>query len=225
MKIIAEIPARAGSQRVKNKNMRPLNGRPMISYAIEAAKASNMFSSVFVNTDSDEIGEYGKSLGVEYYKRPHHLASDTATSEDYNYDFIKHSGADVLVQVNPVNPFVTKNLIDETVKHFLETDSDSLITVREERFQAFFDGSAVNFNIENPLPRTQDLIPIQLCAWPVTIWRTSTFIESYEKRGHAVFSGKLTLYPISFLAGIKISYEEDFNLAEQLMPLMEKGNN
>ncbi len=56
MKIIAEIPARAGSQRVKNKNMRLLDGKPMIYYAIKAAKESKMLTSIYVNTDSDEIG-------------------------------------------------------------------------------------------------------------------------------------------------------------------------
>jgi CMP-N-acetylneuraminic acid synthetase len=217
LKIIAEIPARAGSQRVKNKNMRLLNGKPMISYAIEAAKASGSLSSIYVNTDSEEIGEYAESLGVEFYKRPSDLASDTATSEDYNYDFIKFSGADVLVQVNPVCPFVTAEDIDNTIKYFLESGADSLVTVREEQFQAFYKGKAINFDVKKPLPRTQDLIPIQLCAWPVTIWRSSTFVESYEKNGHAVFSGKLSLFPVSFLAAIKISYEEDFRLAEMMM--------
>ena len=205
--------------------MRLLNGKPMISYAIEAAKKSKALTSIFVNTDSDEIGHYAERLGIEYYKRPSSLASDTATSEDYNYDFIKYTGAHILVQVNPVCPFVTADLIDEAINHFFENKADSLITVREERFQAFFNGKPINFDKDKALPRTQDLIPIQLCAWPVTIWRSATFIESYEKRGHAVFSGKVSLYPVSFLAGIKISYEDDFHLAEQLMLLSGSMDN
>jgi CMP-N-acetylneuraminic acid synthetase len=222
MKIIAEIPARAGSQRVKNKNMRLLNGKPMISYAIEAAKASKSISSIFVNTDSEEIGEYAESLGVNFYKRPSELASDTATSEDYNYDFIKFSGADILVQVNPVCPFLTANDIDESLKYYFENNADTLITIREERFQAFYDGQPINFDMNKPLPRTQDLLPIQLCAWPVTIWKSFTFVNSYENNGHAVFAGKLILYPVSFLTAIKISYEEDFMLAEELLKVGNK---
>ena len=76
MKIVAEIPARAGSERVKNKNLRLLNGKPLISYAIEAAKSSTLLTDIYVNSDSDEIGKYGKSLGIKFYKRPDHLASD-----------------------------------------------------------------------------------------------------------------------------------------------------
>ena len=217
MNIIAEIPARKGSQRVKNKNMRLLAGKPMIRYAIDAAKNSKYLSAVYVNTDSEEIGQYAEDSGVRYYKRKAHLASDTATSDDYNYDFLLGTGADVLVQVNPVCPFVTADLIDRVLNYFNKNELDSLVTVREEKFQAFYNGKAVNFDINQQLPRTQDLTPIQLCAWPVCVWRRNSFIQSYDKHNHAVFNGNLGLFPVSFLEGIKISYEEDFVLAEKLL--------
>ena len=217
MKIIAEIPARAGSQRVKNKNMRLLNGKPMISYAIEAAKASKLLTSIFVNTDSDEIGNYGKSLDVNFYKRSSELANDTSTSDNYNYDFFISSGADLLVQVNPVCPFVNPELIDNVIKYFMDNNLNSLITVREEKFQAFYDGSPINFDINKKLPRTQDIKPIYVCAWPVCVWSRESFIKSYEKFEHAVFNGKLGFFPVTFVEGLKISYEEDLILAEKIM--------
>ena len=77
--IIAEIPAREGSKRIIKKNLRSLNGKPMISYAIEAAKSSKYLNKIYVNSDSDEIGKYGESLGVKYYKRKKHLGKDNIT--------------------------------------------------------------------------------------------------------------------------------------------------
>jgi CMP-N-acetylneuraminic acid synthetase len=219
MKIFAEIPARAGSQRVKNKNMRLLNGKPMIHYAIEAAKASKLLTAVYVNTDSEEIGEYALGQGVQYYKRQKDLASDHATSDEYNYDFFQSTGADILVQVNPVCPFVTASLIDAAIREFNNNSFDSLVTVREEQFQAFHNGEAINFDINKHLPRTQDILPIQICAWPVSIWRKDTFMKSYRDKGHAVFSGKISLFPVSFLTSIKVSYERDFVLAEKLLQI------
>ena len=53
MKIVAQIPARSGSQRVKDKNLRPLNGKPLISYVIEASKKIDFFHDIYVNTDCD----------------------------------------------------------------------------------------------------------------------------------------------------------------------------
>ena len=88
MNIVAEIPARAGSKRVKNKNLRLLNGKPMISYVIEEAQKSKLLTDVYVNSDCDEIGKYGESLGVKFYKRSIELGNDDVTSDEYNYDFI-----------------------------------------------------------------------------------------------------------------------------------------
>jgi CMP-N-acetylneuraminic acid synthetase len=219
MNIVAEIPARAGSQRVKNKNMRLLDGKPLISYAIQAAKSSKLLTDIYVNSDSDEIGEFGTRHGIRYYKRPDYLGGDNYTSDDYNYDFFKVNQPDILVQVNPVCPFVTGKDIDEIVQSFLDNDRDSLVTVREEPFQAFCDGIPINFDVDKRLPRTQDILPILLCAWPVCVWKKDTFMNSFEKNGHAVFSGNLELYPVSFLTGLKISYEKDFALAEKLMSM------
>ncbi len=217
MKIIAEIPARAGSQRIKNKNLRLLNGKPMIRYAVDAAKGSSLLNDVYVNSDSDEIGNYGKSLGVKYYKRPKRLASNQSTSDEYNYNFFENINPDLLVQVNPVCPLLTTKDIDQIIEYFLNNDFDSLITVRKERLQVFCDGHAVNFDVSKPLPRTQDISPVLLCAWPVCIWRRETFMSSFKKNGQAVFSGKLGFFPVPLLTSLKISYEEDFLLVDKLM--------
>jgi len=205
MIITAEIPARKGSKRVKNKNLRPLNGKPMISYAIEAAKSSKYLNNIYVNSDCDEIGKYGESLGVKYYKRSKQLGGDSISSDEYNYDFIKNTPSDILVQINPVCPLITGKDIDNIIKHFIDNDFDSLITVREEKLQAFCNNNPINFNINKKLPRTQDINPIQICAWPVCVWKTNTFKKNYKTQGHAVFGGNLNLYPVSFLKSLKVS--------------------
>jgi CMP-N-acetylneuraminic acid synthetase len=221
MRIIAEIPARAGSKRVKNKNLRLLNGKPMISYVIEEAKKSKMLTDIYVNSDCDKIGKFAKDLGVKFYKRPIDLGGDFTTSDEYNYDFINSINTDILVQINPVCPLIESDDIDNIIKHFVDNNFDSLVTVKEERLQAFCDGKPVNFDINKKLPRTQDILPIQICSWPICVWNTKVFKEHYEKNGHAVFSGNLDLYPISQLKSIKVSYEEDFKLAEKLINLGE----
>ena len=189
----------------------------MISYAIEAAKTSKYLNNIYVNSDSDEIGEYGKSLGVKYYKRKKYLGEDNVTSDEYNYDFIKNTNPDILVQINPVCPLITGIDIDNIIEHFIKNDFDSLITVREEKLQSFCNNKPINFNINKKLPRTQDINPIQICAWPVCVWKADKFIKNYEDKGHAVFGGNLNLYPVSFFKSLKISYEEDFGLVEKIL--------
>ncbi len=92
-----------------------------------------------------------------------------------------------------------------------------MITVREERLQSFCEGNPVNFNPNGILPMAQNIPPVILCAWPICVWRVETFVESFEKNGYAVFSGKGCFFPIDPLKCNKISTEEDFQMAEMIL--------
>ena len=224
LKIIAEIPARYGSKRVKQKNLRKLNGKPLICYAIDAAKNSRMLNEVYVNTESDEIGKIALDNGIKYYKRESNLAEDYITSDEFNYDFIKNIKPGILVMINPVSPLIEGKDIDGAIDFFLKGDFDTVITIKEEKLQSFCDGKPINFEPKGKLPKTQDISPIQLCAWSVCVWRAKTFINSFEKNGYAVFSGKVGFYPLNHLKTVKISTEDDFLLAEALMKHRIKNN-
>lgn len=217
MKIVGEIPARLGSKRVGQKNLRLLNGKPLITYAIDAAKQATALSEIYVNSESDVIGDIAKANGVRFYKRCPELAEDDISSDKFNYDFIKNTGTDILVMINPVSPLITGEDIDAVVNYCIQNEFDTVISVREERLQAFCEGKAINFNPNALLPMTQDIPPIQICVWSVCVWRATTFIKSYEEKGHAVFSGKVGFYPLSIFKSVKISTEEDFLLAEALL--------
>lgn len=75
----AVIPARGGSKRIPRKNIRPFCGRPMIAWAIDAARASGLFDTVIVSTDDKEIAETAREAGAEVpFMRPAELADDHA---------------------------------------------------------------------------------------------------------------------------------------------------
>ncbi|EAK5530531.1 acylneuraminate cytidylyltransferase [Campylobacter lari] len=216
-KYIAEIPARLGSQRVRQKNLRLIEGEPMIAYAIKACKNANSISEVYVNTESDLIGQVALDYGVKYYKRSQELALDHIVSDQFNYDFLKKIECETLVMVNPVSPLVESSDIENAIKFFETNQLDSMISAKDERLQCFYQGKPLNFNKDGLLPMTQNIDPVQVCVWTVCIWRRESFIKSYEKNGYAVFNGKCALWPIDPIKSIKISYEEDFLLAEQLL--------
>ena len=68
-KLIAHIPARAGSKRVKSKNLRMLCGKPMIAYAMDCAKSCPEIDEIYVNTDCPIIGALAKEYGVKVFER------------------------------------------------------------------------------------------------------------------------------------------------------------
>ncbi len=83
MSVLAIIPARGGSKRIPNKNIRAFCGKPLIAYAIEQAKQCSRVDRVIVDTDDKKIAEVAKKHGAEVpFLRPAHLATDTAQVVD-----------------------------------------------------------------------------------------------------------------------------------------------
>lgn len=214
MKYVVEIPVRLGSKRVPKKNLRLINGKPMVAYAIEASKNATRIDKVFVNSESEIVKKLCKEYGVEFYERKAELLEDHIVQDQFNYDFLCNINTENLVMVNPVSPLVLPEDIDNAIRYFEENELDTLISVKEEKLQSFYNGNSLNFSTDGLLPMTQNLIPVQMCAWTVCIWNAAKFKKQYEEKGFAVFVGKYGLYPFDPVRSIKISTEEDFRLAE-----------
>jgi CMP-N,N'-diacetyllegionaminic acid synthase len=219
LKIKAHIIAREGSKRVIRKNLRDLNGKPMVCYAIEAALESELLTNenIFLNTECPEIAQIGADLGVSLYDRIPSLADDNVVLDELTYDFIENEKCDIVGMINPVCPLTTGKDIDAGIKEFLDKNYDSLITVKEEQLQSFYRNDPINFNKDRKLDKTQNLNPIQIVTWNFCFWKTKIFRENYQTSGNAVFAGNLGLFKIDKIKGIKISNEDDFRMAEMLL--------
>lgn len=138
MKILAFIPARGGSKRVLNKNIRKLGSKPLIAYTIEAAKKSKYISRIVVSTDSAEIATISRGCGAEIpFMRPSELAQSNSTEmEFFNHalDWLKineHYEPDLIVLLYPTSPFRKPESIDKAIEEILKhPEADSLRSVR-----------------------------------------------------------------------------------------------
>ena len=117
MEILAVIPARSGSKSVKDKNIRLIDGKPMLAYSIEHAKASNYITRTIVSTDSEKYAEIAREYGAEVpFMRPAEYATDTALDYDVFYHALKFLEEqegyvpDLVVQLRPTYP--TRNVED-----------------------------------------------------------------------------------------------------------------
>ena len=220
-KIIIHIPAREGSKRVPKKNIRNMAGKPMISYAIDAALNSEVSAEIYVNTDSKDIIQFVENnyQNVKIYTRNKDLASDTATSDQFNYDIIKSLNPDTLIMVNPVCPLITSSDISEVFKTYQNSNCDTLITCEATRMQTFSCGQPVNINIDEQLRPSQDNKEIQILNWAVTIWDAKLFQERYESLGYAVMGDNRILHNIDHSKSFKVSEENDFEVCELLLKI------
>ncbi|MBR71857.1 MAG: pseudaminic acid cytidylyltransferase [Rhodospirillaceae bacterium] len=109
---LAVIPARAGSKRIPEKNIRLFHGKPVITYAIHTAINSGLFEKIIVSTDSEKIAEIAIKEGAEVpFIRPSFISDDHATTaEVLNHDLIKNNATDCFefaCCIYPVTPFLT----------------------------------------------------------------------------------------------------------------------
>ena len=119
MKNIAIITARSGSKGIKDKNIKLLNGKPLMAYTIEAAIKSKMFDEIMVSTDSKKYADIAKQYGAKVpFMRSSELSNDTASSWDVVRDVLnkyKEAGKefDTIALLQPTSPLRTaKDIID-----------------------------------------------------------------------------------------------------------------
>lgn len=217
---IAMIPARLGSQRIPKKNIRYLNGKPLIKYPIENCLKCDCFDSIWINTESEELGNALASDKVFFHKRPVELASNTATNRDFTYQFLKAHECDYVIMVNPTSPL----LRDETLKNFVEyvdeNDYDTVFSVISEKTECFYNGEPVNFSKSEKI-NSQFLTPVEKVAWAITAWKRSSFIEMQEKNINPIFGGKIGLFSIPKDESCDLDTIEDWNIAEGMLTARE----
>lgn len=136
--MLAIIPARGGSKGLSGKNIKILNGKPLIAYTIEAAKKASSIDRVLVTTDSREIADVAKRYGAEVpFLRPAYLAEDTSKAQDAYIHAVEYmrdeEGVDIskFMVLLPTTPFRDEKHIDEAVKRFKRSKADTLISIRK----------------------------------------------------------------------------------------------
>ena len=129
MKILAVIPARAGSKGIPNKNIRIIGGHPLVYYSIKNAIDSKYISDVIVTTDSMEVMVIAKQLGVKCRWRDSELCKDDVTLDAVIYDAAKPvEDWDYIVTMQPTSPTLKVSTLDAAIEHAIENGHDTLIS-------------------------------------------------------------------------------------------------
>jgi CMP-N-acetylneuraminic acid synthetase len=137
MKILGLIPARGGSKGIPGKNIKNLDGKPLLQYTFESAKNSKLLSKVILSSDDPEIIAVAEEIGLEVpFRRPTALAADDTPTLDVvkhalNYFAQKGQNFDAVCLLQPTTPFRRSGLIDEAIGKFISGNFDSLLSVKE----------------------------------------------------------------------------------------------
>jgi len=136
-RILAVIPARGGSKAIRRKNVKPLNGKPLIYYTLEEALKSKHINRVIVSTEDKEIAQTARACGAEVIERPLELAQDdTPALSVYQHvisylERMENFYPSIVVALNPTSPCRLVEDIDQAIEKLLDTNCDSVVSVCE----------------------------------------------------------------------------------------------
>ena len=131
MRILAVIPARAGSKAIPNKNIRSVNGQPLICYAINNAKKSKYITDIVVSTDSNFVKIIASQMGVMCHWRKPELCGDSVTLDAVVYDAVvarQEVKYDYIVTMQPTSPTLKVDTLDAAINYAIENNLDTVIS-------------------------------------------------------------------------------------------------
>ena len=213
--IKALVPMKGYSERVPQKNIRPLVGKPCFHWVMEALSKSKYITEIIVNTDSAEIAENAKSNfeKITILERPEFLLGDMVTIQPLiAYDLSQTTG-EYFLQTHSTNPLLTAETVDKGIETFFaQKEHDALFTVTETKQRFYWkDGRGVNHD-PRVLIRTQDLDPIfheNSCFY---IFSRETNAKTQSRLG-----SNALMFPMDRLEAADIDDMEDFYWAEFLL--------
>ncbi len=229
--ILAVIPARGGSKGVPRKNIKLMNGKPLLQYTVEAANACPLVTRFLVNTEDKQIRAVAQSLGVQVQDRPEDFWHDNTVQEVDRLlqwiitDFEQREGrVEIIVLLYATAPLRPTRVITDCIDLVLNQGYDSALTLREDRsyiWQRTDDNRAVAPVNYDPKSRG----PNQLEGWnqwvenkAVYVTRRDLLMETGCRLG-----GRVGYVEMSRLESIDIDTPDDFALAEQLIRLRQQS--
>ena len=230
MRILATVCARRGSKGVENKNIRELNGKPLIFYTIDILKKWGKADKIVCSTDSKEIAEIANRYDVETpFIRPTELATDTIgklsviqhavkfCEKEYNIRY------DTIIDLDPTAPIRKVSDLDNAINKFLNSDADVLYSVCKARKSPYFNmvelderGYAhLSKPLKNEITRRQDSPEVYDMNASIYL-----FDRDFLLTTNSIHSDKAVVYVMGDTSAFDIDREIDFKFIEFLL---EKG--
>ncbi len=216
MSFVCIVPARGGSKRIKNKNIKIIAGKPLLAWTIEAAKKVKNIDEIYVTSENKNILRISKKLNVNIMNRPKNLSNDKIHVDAavlHCYRNIKKK-YDYIVLLQPTSPLRNHKHIREAMKLIKKTKADSLVSVVKKKILLWKKKNRliepVSYKILNR-PRSQDMKLFSENG-AIYITRSKIFLQNKNRLG-----GKIVAYEMEDKYSIDIDNISDFKNTEKIL--------
>ena len=204
MKIVALVPIKLNSERVRNKNIRKFdNGRPLCTYILDTLKNVNNIDEIYVYCSDEKIKEYIPEE-IIYLKRSNSLDQSTTKINEVLKAFAQDVDADYYVLTHATAPFITKETIEKGVEIIRNGEYDSVFTVTKLQDFLWKDNKPLNYSLD-AIPRTQDLEPLYEETSGLYIYSKELILKEGRRIGYNPF-----MLEVSKIEALDIDTEDDF---------------
>ena len=212
MKIKALVAVRSGSQRVKNKNIRPFAGSTLLEVKLNQLKRIKELDGIIVNSNDDYMLKIAAGMGCETVKRDEYYAGNDVSMSDVYANMAENCDCDIIAYINVTNPLIKDETISEAINKFFENKNkyDSLNTAHLVKEFMFKDNLPINYDLRHQ-PRSQDLPNIYALNFAVSIISRNNMIECKNVVGYAPY-----IYGIDEVEATDIDNPIDFEFAEYI---------
>ncbi|KUJ63755.1 acylneuraminate cytidylyltransferase [Flavobacteriaceae bacterium CRH] len=214
MKTIAIIPARGGSKRLPQKNIKLLDGIPLIAHSILYAKANKSIDAVYVSTDDNDIKKIALEYGAKVIDRPENISGDLEPTVSALKNVLEQIADEVenVILLQTTNPLRPKELLQEAFAVYQKENHDSLFTVsrNHQKFGKIIDQKFIPYNYEIG-QRSQDLEPLFYENGLLYITKAALILKNIIISKNA-FPFKID----SIFADVDIDTQDDFDYAAYL---------
>ena len=210
--IIAVIPIREGSQRVKNKNLRPFNKKNLLIHKIEKLKKIKYIDEIIVNTDSEQAIKIAKDCKISFWKRDNYFASSSCTNSEFWGHIADTTDSEHIMFTNCTSPLVRIETYNTILKKYekLKNINDSINTVTNEKQFLYLDNKALNFDPKKT-PNSQNLPNIVKLNFAINVLPKKIMSER-----KSVIGDNPDFFRLDEIEGFDIDTMHDFEFAEHL---------
>ncbi|TDK64134.1 UDP-2,4-diacetamido-2,4,6-trideoxy-beta-L-altropyranose hydrolase [Bacillus salipaludis] len=216
MKTVAIIPARGGSKGIPRKNIRYLNGKPLIAYSIQVLLDSQLVDKVIVSTDDEEIANISKGYGAEVIMRPEYLASDEVPLDPVIYDVVQHLERqheyyDIVLTVQPTSPLLKLKTLNGVIEKLINSNYETVITAKDDRHLSWEELNGMFFPKYSERKNRQYLPPEFRETGAILASKRDIITENSR------IGKNVTLYTVSEFESVDIDSPMDWWVAEKLL--------
>lgn len=207
MKKAIFLPVKGMSERIKSKNLKMMDGKPLFLHTLEKICQMNFFDEVWLDTDSEEIINLSSYLDCSILRREPNLSTNRTDGNKLFLNELKYTDADIVTQILCTSPFISTDTIKLSVEQLIKNnDYDSSVLVKKQR-QYTWSGMNPNYNIDN-IPNSVDL--------PDTVIETMGLYTVWAEVARKVkrrIGDRPILINVSAVEAVDVNHKDDFELA------------